>query len=87
MKKKLIVSLFVLPIFIFLGFYFFQEKLIFKPTKLAENYEFQFDEKFEEINILGNNITEESVIRSQLEVDEGDPFNELLQAKSLNKIK
>ncbi len=41
----------------------------------------------EEINIFGNNITEESVVRSQLEVDEGDPFNELLQAKSLNKIK
>jgi len=41
----------------------------------------------EQINILGNNITEESVIRSVLEVDEGDPFNELLQAKSLNKIK
>ena len=52
MKKKIIVSLFILPIFIFSGFYFFQEKLIFKPTKLAENYEFQFDEKFEEINIL-----------------------------------
>ena len=41
----------------------------------------------EQINILGNNITEESVIRSQLEVDEGDPFNELLEAKSINKIK
>ncbi len=41
----------------------------------------------EEINILGNNITEEGVIRNQLEVDEGDPFNELLQAKSLNNIK
>ncbi len=41
----------------------------------------------EQINILGNNITEESVIRGQLEVDEGDPFNELLQAKSLNKIR
>jgi len=41
----------------------------------------------EKINIFGNNITEEGVIRSQLEVDEGDPFNELLQVKSLNKIK
>ena len=41
----------------------------------------------EKINILGNNITEENVIRNQLEVDEGDPFNELLQAKSLNKIR
>ena len=41
----------------------------------------------ERINILGNNITEESVIRSNLEVDEGDPFNELLQAKSLNNLR
>jgi outer membrane protein insertion porin family len=41
----------------------------------------------ERINIFGNNITEESVIRSNLEVDEGDPFNELLHAKGLNNIK
>ena len=41
----------------------------------------------EEINILGNSITEEGVIRKNLEVDEGDPFNELLQAKSLNNIR
>ncbi|MDA7831242.1 outer membrane protein assembly factor BamA [Candidatus Pelagibacter sp.] len=41
----------------------------------------------ERINILGNNITEESVIRSNLVVDEGDPFNELLHTKSLNNLK
>ena len=31
-------------------------------------------EKFliERINILGNNVTEESVLRNQFEVDEGD---------------
>ena len=52
MRKNFIMILFIVPIFIFLGLYFFQEKLIFKPTKLAENYKFQFDEKFEEINIL-----------------------------------
>ena len=39
------------------------------------------------INILGNNITEERVIRDLLEVDEGDPFNKLLHAKSLNNLK
>jgi predicted alpha/beta-fold hydrolase len=52
MRKNFIMILFIVPIFIFLGLYFFQEKLIFKPTKLAENYKFHFDEKFEEINIL-----------------------------------
>ena len=46
-------------------------------------------EKFyvEKINILGNNITFENVIRRELEIDEGDPYNELLSAKSLNNIK
>ena len=37
------------------------------------------------INILGNNITQENVIRNQLEVDEGDPFNEIY-LKSLNNL-
>ena len=46
-------------------------------------------EKFyvEQINILGNDITQENVIRDSLEVDEGDPFNELLHAKSLNNLR
>ncbi len=39
------------------------------------------------INILGNNITRESVLRNQLEVDEGDPFNEILLTKSINNLK
>ena len=41
----------------------------------------------EKINIFGNNITQESVIRNQLEIDEGDFFNEILKNKSLNNIK
>ena len=41
----------------------------------------------EKINISGNNITLERVIRDQLEVDEGDPFNELLHAKSINNLR
>ena len=41
----------------------------------------------EQINIFGNDITQENVIRDSLEVDEGDPFNELLHAKSLNNLK
>ena len=39
------------------------------------------------VNIIGNDITEETVIRNLLVVDEGDPFNELLNAKSINQIK
>ena len=41
----------------------------------------------EKINILGNNITAESVIRNQFLIDEGDPFNEILKTKSINNIK
>ena len=41
----------------------------------------------ERINILGNNVTQENVIRNSLEIDEGDPFNELLNAKSINNLK
>ena len=41
----------------------------------------------EKINIFGNNITSENVIRNQLLIDEGDPFNKILQAKSINNIK
>ena len=41
----------------------------------------------EKINILGNNITRENVIRNQFEVDEGDPFNEILNKKTQNNLK
>ena len=46
-------------------------------------------EKFliERINIFGNTITSENVIRNQLEIDEGDSFNRLLETKSVNNIK
>ena len=46
-------------------------------------------EKFfvERINIFGNNVTRENVIRNQLEIDEGDPFNDILNNKSLNNLK
>ena len=46
-------------------------------------------EKFyvEKINLYGNYITEEKVIRNSLIVDEGDPLNEILLTKSINQIK
>jgi len=39
------------------------------------------------INIFGNNITIEDVIRNELIIDEGDPFNNILFQKSINNIK
>ena len=58
-------------------------------NKMNITLEVSETEKFyvEQINIFGNDITQENVIRDSLEVDEGDPFNELLHAKSLNNLK
>ena len=39
------------------------------------------------INVFGNNVTRENVIRNQLEIDEGDFYNEILLNKSINNIK
>ncbi len=41
----------------------------------------------ERVNIVGNSVTNDSVIRSTLIVDEGDPFSTLLVNKSVNEIK
>ena len=41
----------------------------------------------EKVNIYGNYISEENVIRNSLIVDEGDPLNEILLNKSINEIK
>ena len=41
----------------------------------------------EKINIAGNTVTNDSVIRGELLVDEGDPYSELLVNKSINEIK
>ena len=41
----------------------------------------------ERINIFGNNVTRENVIRNQFEIDEGEYYNEILEKKSVNNIK
>ncbi|MDC1129016.1 outer membrane protein assembly factor BamA, partial [Candidatus Pelagibacter sp.] len=55
------------------------------------NIEFVINESqklyVDRINILGNDITNETVIRNLLIVDEGDPLNEILNNKSFNNIK
>ncbi len=57
--------------------------------KINIDFKIEETEKFfvERINVLGNNVTLESVIRNQIEIDEGDPFNQILYAKSINNIK
>ena len=41
----------------------------------------------ERINIIGNSVTNEAVIRSELILDEGDPFTKLNLEKSISEIK
>ena len=41
----------------------------------------------ERINILGNTVTDEAIIRSELVVDEGDPFTDIKLDKSIANIK
>ncbi len=66
----------------------FKEK-IQENNRLSINFVIkEFEKRYlTQVNVFGNNITEERVIRDSLEVDEGDPFNELLLAKSINNLK
>jgi len=41
----------------------------------------------ERIDITGNNVTNESVVRGELLLDEGDPFSDLSLSKSISKLK
>ena len=65
------------------------ETEIVGENKLDVKFVVKESEKFyvKKINVIGNNITEERVIRDMLEVDEGDPFNKLLHARSINNMK
>jgi len=51
--------------------------------KISESNKFYV----QQINIIGNNLTLEEVIRNSLIVDEGDPYNEILFNKSINNLK
>ena len=66
----------------------FKEKVT-SENELELTFEIkEFEKRYlTKVNVFGNNITEEKVIRDNLEVDEGDPFNELLLVKSINNLK
>ena len=58
-------------------------------NKLNLTFKIEESEKtlVKRINIMGNNITRENVIRNQFEIDEGDLYNEILYNKTINNIK
>ena len=66
----------------------FKEKIVDTNKIDLEFVIKEFEKEYlSKVNIFGNNITEEKVIRDNLEVDEGDPFNKILLAKSINNLK
>ncbi len=66
----------------------YNEKIV-DNDKIDLSIDIKDSEKFyiDRINITGNNITSERVIRNVIISDEGDPFNELLVNKSYNNIR
>ena len=65
------------------------EENIIEQNKININFFLEQLERsyVDKINIFGNFITEEKVIRNSLVVDEGDPYNKILFDKSINNIK
>ncbi len=53
---------------------------IFNISEIQKQY-------VERINIYGNNITREDVLRQQFSLDEGDTYNEILLNKTINNLK
>ena len=66
----------------------FSETIV-NGNKINYNFTVSDSEKFyvEKINVFGNFNTIEEVVRNNFIVDEGDPYNEILFNKSINKIK
>ena len=64
-------------------------KETFDGDKINLNFVINETEKLivERINIFGNNITQENVIRNQFEMDEGDIYNEILLKRTENNLK
>jgi len=54
MLKKIIYICITLYVMLIIGLYFFQEKIIFRPKKLAKNFSYSFSTKFEEIHLKTN---------------------------------
>ena len=63
------------------------KKIFENKIDIDFNIEKTEDILVERINIFGNFVTRENVIRNRFFVDEGDPYNEILKNKTLNEIR
>ena len=64
-----------------------EEKIVSDKINLIFTIDVSQQSIVEKINIFGNNVTRENVIRNQLEIDEGDYYNEILANKTINNLK
>jgi len=67
----------------------FVEEKIIDQNKLDLNFIVSDSKKFyvERVDIQGNSTTFEEVLRNELNIDEGDPLNNILYEKSINNIR
>ena len=73
--------------FVFINASFEEKELPENKINVIVNFEDIKKQYVERINIYGNFITDEKVLRNALIIDEGDPFNEILFKKSVENIK
>ena len=73
--------------FVFINASFEEKELPENKINIIVNFEDIKKQYVERINIYGNFITDEKVLRNALIIDEGDPFNEILFKKSVENIK
>ena len=73
--------------FVFINASFKEKELPENKINIIVNFEDIKKQYVERINIFGNFITDEKVLRNALTIDEGDPFNEILFKKSVENIK
>ena len=65
----------------------FEETLSGNKINLKIYFEDSDKSFISRINVLGNYVTREKVIRNKFLLDEGDPYNEILLTKTINSIK
>lgn len=74
MLKKTLLTLLFLYLLLIIGFYVFQEKVIFQSKKLDKNYAFDFTKKFKEVNLKAR----DNAIINALHFDVENPKGVLL---------
>ncbi len=73
--------------FVFIDVKYSEEMISQNKINITFNLEDLEKSYVDRINIFGNFITEEKVIRNSLIVDEGDPYNKILFDKSIANVK